>query len=87
MHHRLAIGSLAPEDSADYIRMRVTRLGGSKDLFASDAIAMLHEAAAASLRDIDRLASLALRLAARRKRKTVERDLVARLLQSEGERT
>jgi general secretion pathway protein A len=66
--------------------MRVTRVGGTKELFASDAIAMLHEAAAASLRDIDRLASLALRLAARRKRKTVERDLVARVLQSEGER-
>jgi type II secretory pathway predicted ATPase ExeA len=87
MHQRLAIGPTTPEDTADYVRLRVTRVGGSKDLFASDAIAVLHEAAASSLRDIDRLATLALRLAARRKRKTVERDLVARILQSEGQRT
>jgi general secretion pathway protein A len=86
LHHRLALGPLTPEDTADYVRLRVTRVGGSKELFASDAIAVLHEAAAASLRDIDRLATLALRLAARRKRKTVERDLVARVLQSEGQR-
>lgn len=86
LHHRLAIGPLTPEDTADYVRLRVTRVGGSKDLFASDALAMLHEAAAGSLRDIDRLATLALRSAARRKRKTIERDLIARILQSEGDR-
>jgi general secretion pathway protein A len=94
LHHRLVIGPLTPEDTADYTRMRLARVGGSKDLFASDAIAMLHEArgrharrlAAGGLRDIDRIATLALRLAARRKRKSVERDLVARVLQSEAER-
>lgn len=86
LHHRLAIGPTTPEDTVDYIRMRIARVGGSKELFASDAIATLHEGAAGSLRDIDRIATLALRLAARRKRKTVERDLVARVLQSEAER-
>jgi len=86
LHHRLVIGALTPEDTADYVRMRLARVGGSKDLFSSDAVAMLHEAAAGSLRDIDRVATLALRSAARRKRKSVERDLVARVLQSEGER-
>ncbi len=85
LHHRLCIGPLTPDDTADYVRMRVVRAGGSKDLFPSDAVALLHEAAG-GLRDVDRLATLALRLAARRKRKTVERDLVARVLQTEGER-
>jgi type II secretory pathway predicted ATPase ExeA len=86
IHHRLAVGPLTVEDTADYVRMRLTRVGASKELFSSDAIAMMHEAASGSLRDIDRIASLALRSAARRKRKTVERDLVARVLQSEAER-
>jgi hypothetical protein len=48
---------------------------------------LLHEAAAGGLRDVDRVATLALRLAARRKRKLVERDLVARVLQVEGDRS
>ncbi|MBV9918940.1 MAG: AAA family ATPase [Solirubrobacterales bacterium] len=87
IHHRLAIGPLTPEDTADYVRTRVLRVGGGKELFASDAVAMLHEASGGSLRDIDRIATLALRWAARRKRKAVERDLVARVLQAEGDRS
>lgn len=83
LHHRLAIGPLHPEDTADYVRSRLGRVGGSKDLFSPDALALLHEAAQGSLRDIDRLATAALRLAARRKRKTIERDLLGRVLQSE----
>jgi type II secretory pathway predicted ATPase ExeA len=84
LHHRLAIGPLTPDDTADYVRARVTRVGGAKDLFSQDALALLHEAAAGSLRDIDRLATAALRLAARRKRKTVERDLLARVVQADS---
>jgi general secretion pathway protein A len=87
MHHRLSIGPLSPEDTADYVRMRVVRVGGSKELFSPDAVALLHEAAAGGLRDLDRVATLALRLATRRKRKIIERDVVARVLQSEGERS
>lgn len=87
LHHRLCIGPLTAEDTADYVRIRVTRVGGSKELFSPDAIAMVHEATGGSLRDIDRVATLALRLAVRRKRKLVERDLVARVLQTEGDRS
>ena len=87
IHHRLSIGPLTPEDTADYVRMRVVRVGGSKELFSSDAVALLHEAAGGGLRDIDRIATLALRLAARRKRKVVERDVIARVLQTDGERS
>jgi type II secretory pathway predicted ATPase ExeA len=85
LHHRLSIGPLTPEDTADYVRMRLGRAGGTKDLFSSDAVALLHEAAAGSLRDIDRIATLALRTAARRKRKVVERDTVARVLQAQAD--
>jgi type II secretory pathway predicted ATPase ExeA len=84
LHHRIAIGTLTPDDTADYVRVRVARAGGPKDLFAPDALAMLHEAAAGSLRDTDRIANAALRLASRRKRKTIERELLARVLHAEG---
>jgi type II secretory pathway predicted ATPase ExeA len=82
LHHRLAVGALAPEDTADYVRLRLTRVGCSRELFTPDAVAMLHEAAGGCLRDTDRLATAALRAAARKKRKMVERDLVGRLLQA-----
>jgi len=89
MHHRLAAGVITPDDTADYVRARLQRVGGSKDLFSPDALSMLHEAAAGSLRDIDRIGASALRASARRKRKVVERDILARVLQLEvakGER-
>ncbi len=83
LHHRLTIGGLTPEDTADYVHVRIGRVGGSKELFSNDALAMLHEATAGSLRDIDRIATSALRAAARRKRKSVEREVLGRILQAE----
>lgn len=53
------------------ISMRLAAVGCAKELFTSDAIAMLHEAAPGSLRDVDRIARNALRLA-RKKRKLAE---------------
>jgi general secretion pathway protein A len=41
---------------------------------------MIHEAATGGMRDIDRLATAALREAARRKKKLVERDVLARVV-------
>jgi type II secretory pathway predicted ATPase ExeA len=80
LHRRLVIDPLTPDDTADYIRARLARAGCDKELFTSDALAMLHEAASGSLRDTDRLATAALRAAARKKRKLVERDVLAKLL-------
>jgi general secretion pathway protein A len=75
----VAIGKLTPDDTAEYIRKRLELVGCEKDVFTSDAVAMLHEGAAGAHRDLDRLATLALREAARRKKKLVERDVVARI--------
>lgn len=83
LHHRFALGSLIPDDTTDYIRGRLARVGATKDIFSVDALAMLHEAAGSSLRDTDRLATAALRSAARRKKKLVERDVLTRILQAE----
>lgn len=85
LHHRFALGNLVPDDTTDYVRARLARVGASKDIFSVDALAMLHEAAGSSLRDTDRLATAALRAATRRKKKLVERDVLTRLLQAEQE--
>jgi hypothetical protein len=53
-------------------------------VFTSDCLAMMHEAANGSLRDADRLATAALREAARRKKKLVERDVLARVVDADG---
>jgi general secretion pathway protein A len=83
---RLCISPLTPEDTAEYLRLRLERAGCEREVFPSDAIAMLHEAATGALRDIDRLATAALREAARKKKKLVEREIVARVLDAEASR-
>ncbi len=85
IHHRFALGCLLPDDTSELIRAVLEVVGGTKDFFASDALAILHEAAGSSLRDTDRLATAALRVAARRKKKLVERDVLTRILQTESE--
>jgi type II secretory pathway predicted ATPase ExeA len=42
LHHRFAIGSLVPDDTNDYLRARLARVGATKDLFSADALSMLH---------------------------------------------
>ncbi len=84
LDYRLSIGALSPDDTSDYLRVRLAAVGCNKELFTSDAVAILHEAASGSLRDIDRIAHNALRNAARRKRKLVERDSLQAVLQADG---
>ena len=82
---RLSVGPLTPDDTAEYVRLRLTKAGCDRELFATDALAMLHEGASGALRDIDRIATSALRDAARKKRKLVERDTIARVLDAEAD--
>lgn len=79
IHCRLSIDPMTADDTADYVRLRLRRAGCERDLFAPDAVALLHQLASSSLREIDRLATAALREAARRKKKIVERDVLARV--------
>jgi len=80
LHYRLHLDPLCPDDTAAYILYRLDRAGSTREVYTSDAITMLHEAALGSLRDIDRVATAAMRSAARRKRKLVERDIVEQVL-------
>jgi len=84
LHHRCAIGPLTPEDTAEYVRLRLRRAGCEREVFASDALAMLHEATRGAMREIDRLATAALREAARKRRRLVERDVLARILDADA---
>ncbi|MBM4380405.1 MAG: AAA family ATPase [Deltaproteobacteria bacterium] len=85
LHTRLRIEPLTPDDTAEYLRVRLHRVGCDRELFSTDAVAMLHEAASGAHRDIDRLATSALKEVARRKKKLVERDILARVLDAATE--
>ena len=83
LHHRLEIEPLLPADTAEYLRLRLRHAGCDRELFATDAAALLHEATAGAMRDLDRLAAAALRETAKKKRKLVERDVVARVIEAD----
>lgn len=81
LHHRFNIDPLAVEDTAEYVAARLENAGTKRDVFTSDAIAMIHEAALGSLRDVDRIATHGLRVAYRAKKKLVERDHLVQILE------
>ncbi len=82
IHHRFLIAPATVEDTAEYVRFRLQAVGCDRALFPDDALAALHEASEGALREIDRLAMAALREAARRKKKLVDREVVTRVSES-----
>jgi general secretion pathway protein A len=80
IHTRISLGEATPGDTAEYISHRMRRAGCERDVFNSDALALIHEQAQGRLRDTDRIATDALKLGARKKLKTIDRELVARVL-------
>ena len=87
IHTRLHLGEASPEDTAEYIERRLHQAGRTSpnNPFDSDALALLHEAADGRLRDIDRIATHALKRAARRKLKRIDRALLAAVLNVEDD--
>ena len=59
------------------------RAGAERDVFSSDAIALMHEASRGHLRDLDRVATACLKLAHKKKVRIVDRDIVVRVQQAE----
>jgi len=80
IHYRFTLHDATGEDIAEYVNHRLRLAGAEKSLFAAEAISLMHEYATGALRDIDRIASGAMQDAARRKRKTVDRQAVDRVL-------
>ena len=83
VHHRFTVGPLTVIDTAAYVAQRLKQAGCSSELFNAESLARLHESTGGVLRDIDRIAGAALRDAARKKRRTVERDSIDRGLQAD----
>jgi type II secretory pathway predicted ATPase ExeA len=82
IHHRFLIEPATVDDTAEYLVFRLQVAGVQHELFSRESVVALHEAAAGSLREIDRLASAALRESARRKRKLIDRETVSRLAEA-----
>lgn len=81
LHHRLHIDPMTVEDTAEYMAARLDIAGTKRDVFTSDAISMIHEAAAGSLRDVDRIATHGLRVAHGAKKKLVEREHLTQVME------
>lgn len=84
LHRRIRVAPNGPTDTGDYIAERMRRAGCDREVFTSDAVAMIHEASLGALREIDRIATGALRFAARRKKKLVEREIVAHVIEHDA---
>jgi len=80
IERRISIKPLTANDTHEYVRMHLQRAGCDRELFADEALQLLYEAAGSSLRNVDRLATAALRLAARHKKKRVERNIIANVI-------
>ena len=81
VHCRIRIDDPSDADTVEYVGYRLRHAGTERNVFSSDALSMLHEGTVGRLREIDRVATLALKSAARRKLKTVDRDIISHLLE------
>jgi general secretion pathway protein A len=81
IHCRLSIEAPSVADTTEYVEHRLRRAGASKPLLGADALTILHEATHGQMRDIDRIATSALRAAARRKQSMVDRELLEGVLE------
>ncbi len=84
IHCRIAIPEATPPDTAEYIQHRVTQAQGPKNLFSSDALSVLHEGTQGHLRDLDRVATNAIKEAARRKLTTIDRAVISEALDADS---
>lgn len=80
IHARLSLADAVAGDTAEYLAHRLRHAGCDRDVFNSDAVALIHEDARGRLRDVDRIATDALKNAAKRKLRIVDREAVARVL-------
>jgi type II secretory pathway predicted ATPase ExeA len=74
--HRIPIESLVPDDTNAYLEYRMQNAGCDRNPFPADAVAVLHEHTGGIPRDLDRIATLALDIAAKRRTKTIHKDIL-----------
>lgn len=76
--HKIEVVPASAEMTAQYVTKRLADAGATDDLFARDALTMIHELTGGVLRSIDVLADASLRVAAHRKVRHIDRQLVKR---------
>ncbi len=76
--HKIEVVPASAEMTAQYVTKRLADAGAKDDLFARDALTMIHELTGGVLRSIDVLADASLRVAAHRKVRHIDRQLVKR---------
>lgn len=80
LHHRFHVEPVNRDDTAEYLRVRLTAAACDHEVFAHDAVTLLHEVTHGALREVDRVATTAMREATRLRKRRVERDLMARAI-------
>lgn len=78
LHTKIELQPSSAEHTAAYVRQRLAEAGAKADLFTPDGLGMLHELSGGLLRCVDVLATAALRIAAQRDVKLVDRPIVVR---------
>ena len=74
--HKVEIVPATVDDTRRYVAARLEAAGARGELFAPDAVVVLHDLTGGMLRSVDILADAALRVAAHRKLATVDRTVV-----------
>ena len=85
IHTRVNLGEATAADTAEYVVYRMKRAGADREVFSSDALSLMHEASRGHLRDLDRIATDALRLAQKKRVRIVDRDVVARVQSADSD--
>ena len=67
---------MQPDQTATYVRKRLADAGAKGELFAPDALVVLHELTGGVLRSVDTVAEQALRIAAQQDVRLVDRAIV-----------
>lgn len=80
IHTRLTLGEALSQDTTEYVDYRMRAAAAKSEVFTSDALAMIHESTSGRLRDIDRIATNALKAAARKRVKLVDRDIIQKVI-------
>lgn len=83
VHTRISLGEASAADTAEYVGYRMKRAGADREIFNADSISIVHEHAQGRLREIDRICTDALKLAAKKKVRVVDRDLVAHVIEDD----
>lgn len=81
VHTRISLGEASAADTSEYIGYRIKRAGAEREVFNSDAVALVHEHAKGRLREIDRICTDSLKLAAKKKARSVEREIISHVFE------